>query len=102
MALRRPSRALDNVALALASAGFVAHVAFLSLFAWRSFFRFGLGKYAPMLFALVAAVGLAASFLGGVLVRYGGRTKAARLGIALVALETALASCLLVAAAYTD
>ncbi len=102
MAFRRPSRPLDTVAIALASAGFVAHFAFFSLFAWRTVFCFGLGRYAHMAFATVAAVGLASSFLGGILVKYGARTKAARLGIALVALESALASCLLVVAAYTD
>ncbi len=102
MAFRRPTRTLDTVAIALASAGFVAHFAFLTLFAWRTFVRFGLGRYAHMTFAVVALVGLAASFLGGTLVKYGGRTKAARLGLGLVALATALASCLLIVAAYID
>ena len=93
--------ALNRAAGALAAAGGVAHLAFLSLFAWRVVSGSGLGRYAHVLFAALAAVGLASEVLGWSLVKFGGKTKVRRLGLWSIALSTALAAVLLVVASLT-
>ena len=92
---------LRKIAGALAAADSVAHVAFLSLFGWRFFKNDDWGRYANIPLVIVAFIGLAAGTLGWILIRYGGKTKAGRLGFWGVALSTGLAAILLFLASWT-
>lgn len=86
-------------ARALGSASSVAHFAFLSIFAWR--FIVGRGfRVVSAVWALLAAVGIASSFVGNSLIKHGGRTKARSIGVWLVGASAALASLLLVMASF--
>lgn len=93
--------AVNKAAQALAAAGAVAHLAFFSLFAWRVVSGSGMGRYAHVLFAALAAVGLASEFLGWSLLKFGGKTRIRKLGLWSIALSTALAAVLLVVASVT-
>src|SRR5262252_756754 len=96
------SSGLTKAAGALAAADSVAHVAFLSLFGWRFFSWDGIGRYANIIFGIIALVGLALGTLGWLLVKTGGRTRAGRLGMWGVGLSTALAAVLLLFASATS
>lgn len=86
-------------ARALGSASSVAHVAFLSLFVWR--FIVGRGfRVVSAVWAVLAVAGVAMSFVGGSLIKHGGRTKARTIGVWLVGASAALASLLLVMASF--
>jgi len=92
---------LKKAATALAAANGVAHAAFLALFGWRVLASGPIGKVGALVFAAMAAVGLAADAVGWALVKHGGRTKIARMGLWGVALSTALAGILLFIASWT-
>ena len=92
--------AIDKAAKALATAGGVAHVAFFTLFAFRVFTSGPIGKVMNIVFAVVALVGLGAEFVGWSLLKFGGKTRARKLGMWAIALSTALAAVLLVAASW--
>jgi hypothetical protein len=94
------SGAIEKAAKALATAGGIAHVAFFSLFAFRVVTSGVMGKAANVLFAVLALIGLGAEFVGYSLIRYGGKTKARKLGFYAIALSTALAAVLLAAASW--
>jgi hypothetical protein len=92
---------LERVAGAMATAATVAHLAFFTLFAWRSAVRFGPTKPVAFVMAGVALLGLVLSFVGGLLAKYGRRTPAAKVGHMAIAGSTALAALLLVVASWT-
>lgn len=95
MGLPHPSGALILAARALGGASTAAHLAFLSLYAYR--FIVGRGfRFVSAVCALLAAIGLTLSFVGGALLKHGGRTKARGIGVWLVGGATTLASLLLV------
>jgi hypothetical protein len=89
---------LEQVSASLALADGVAHVAFFGLFGWRMLTHPGFGRLIAGALASLALLGLALSFLGGLLVKHGGRTPAGRVGQWAVAGSTALAALLLVCA----
>lgn len=97
----RVRNGLDKALTALAAAGGVAHLAFLSLFAVRTFSGSGFGRVANLVFAGLACLGFASNFVGWSLVRHGGRWGARKLGIWAVALSTFLAAILLAAASFS-
>ncbi len=101
MAFGKPSGALDKAAKALATAGGIAHIAFFSLFAFRVVSGGGVGRFAHVLFATLALIGLGSEFLGWSLIKFGGKTKIRRLGLWAIALSTGLAAVLLVVASVT-
>jgi hypothetical protein len=101
MNLLKSGGALKKAATALATANGVAHVAFLALFGWRVLASGPIGKITAVVFAVLAAVGLAADVVGFALVKHGGRTKIGKMGLWAVALSTALAALLLFAASWT-
>jgi hypothetical protein len=92
---------LERAAGALATAGVAAHLAFVVLFGWRSLTSFGPFRFVAGVFVALALLGVALSFVGGLLVRHGRRTPAAKVGYGAVALSTALAAGLLVVAGWT-
>lgn len=92
---------LDRAARALATADTVSHLAFLVLFGWRSFTSFGPLRFVAGAFALLALVGLALGFVGGLLANYGRRTPAAKVGHWAIAGSTGLAALLLLFASWT-
>lgn len=94
------SSGLQKAAGALATADAVAHVAFFSLFAWRAATWDGASRYASVVLAIVALVGLALGLVGAALVKYGGRTKARLFGFWGIGLSTALAGVLLLLASW--
>jgi hypothetical protein len=83
----------------LGSASSAAHLAFVSLFVWRTITGKGL-RAVSLLLAFVALLGFIMSFVGGALLKHGGRTKARAIGVWLVAASAALASTLLVFASF--
>jgi hypothetical protein len=85
----------------LGSASTVAHLAFLSLFVWRLIVGNGF-RIVSLVLALAAGGGLALSFVGGALLKHGGRTKARSIGMWLVGASASLASLLLVFASFGD
>ncbi|NOU29362.1 MAG: hypothetical protein HOO96_15780 [Polyangiaceae bacterium] len=91
---------LDKAITALSAAGGVAHIAFFSLFGYRSFAGSGFGRVANIVFAVLAGVGFVANFVGFSLVRHGGRWGAKKIGILSVALSTLIAAVLLAAASF--
>ena len=93
---------LKRAAGALAAADSVAHLAFLSLFGWRFFSWDGVGRFANVFFGVFAMVGLGLGTVGWLLVKYGGATRAGKLGFWGVALSTLLAAVLLVIASLTS
>ena len=101
MAFGRPTSTVDKAAKALATAGGIAHIAFFSLFAYRVVSSGGFGRYAHLLFAFLALVGLGSEFVGWSLMKYGGKTKVRKLGLWAIAFSTALAAGLLVVASLT-
>ncbi len=101
MKLMKSGGTLQKAATALAAANGVAHSAFLALFGWRLLASGPIGKVAAILFAVLAAIGLASDAVGWALVRHGGRTKVGRMGLWGVALSTAIAAVLLFAASWT-
>jgi hypothetical protein len=102
MVFRRSSGGgLDRAVTALAAAGGVAHLVFLSLFGWRMLSGGGFLRYVNLIFAALAAVGFGLNFVGYSIVKYGGRTRARKIGIWAIALSTALAGVLLFAASWT-
>jgi hypothetical protein len=92
---------LDRAARALATADTVAHAAFLVLFGWRSLTSFGPLRFVAGGFALLALLGIALAFVGGLLAKYGRRTPAARVGYWSIAGSTGLAAVLLAFASWT-
>jgi hypothetical protein len=96
------SSGIDKAAKALATAGGIAHVAFFTLFAWRVMAGLNpISKVANVIFAALALVGLGAEFVGWSLMKWGGKTKAKRLGYWAIALSTLLAAVLLVVASWS-
>jgi hypothetical protein len=93
---------LDKALTALSAAGGVAHLAFLSLFGFRSFAGEGLSRVLSVVCAVMAAVGFASNFVGWSLVRHGGRWKAKKVGVLAVAFSTLLAAILLAIASFTS
>ncbi len=102
MAFGKPSGALDKAAKALATAGGVAHIAFFTVFAFRVVSGGGFGRFAHILYAGLALIGLGSEFLGWSLIKFGGRTRVRRLGMWAIALSTGLAAVLLVIASITS
>lgn len=88
------TRSAGKAEAALATAAGIAHGVYIVLFAGRVITG-GMMRWLAVMCALVAAVGLAASFVGGLLLRYAGRTPARKVGVWCVALSTALAALLL-------
>lgn len=101
MGFGRSSNPLDRAVAALAAAGGVAHLVFLSLFGWRTLAGGGVFRFVNIVFATLAAIGFGLNFVGYAIIKYGGRTKARKLGIWAIALSTALAGVLLFAASWT-
>jgi hypothetical protein len=95
MALPRPGGALILAARALGGASTAAHFAFLTLYAWRLVIGRGF-RAVSLVLAILAGCGLVLSFVGGALLKHGGRTRARSIGVWLVGASTALASLLLV------
>jgi hypothetical protein len=91
---------LQRAASALAAADGIAHAAFFGLFAWRTVMWSGFGRVASLVFAVLSVVGLLAGILGGMVVRFGGRSKARTIGLWGIGLSTGLAGILLVAASW--
>ncbi len=101
MALPKPGGAFLLAARALGTASSASHLAFVSSFLWR--FVSGNGIRAlSLIFAVLAVAGFALSFVGGSLIRHGGRTKARTLGVWMVGASAALAGGLLVFASFGD
>jgi len=100
MPIGKPGGALEKAARVLAAADGVAHVAFFSLFVWRVIAGSGF-RVVQGAFALLAGLGVAGGFVGSLLVKHGGKTKAGKIGLWLIATSTALAGVLLVVASWT-
>ncbi len=94
-------RGLARAAKALATAGGVAHVAFFWMFAYRIVASGFLGRPVAIVATVLAALGLVADVVGWMLVKHGGRTPAARLGMWSIAASTALAALLLMLGSWT-
>jgi hypothetical protein len=88
------STGLEKAAQALATAGAVAHAAFFMLFVYRVF---GVSWLYAVL-ALLAGVGMAANFVGFMLIKHGGKVGARKWGMWCIAFSTADAALLLVLA----
>jgi hypothetical protein len=89
---------LEKISASLALVDGLAHVAFFGIFGWRTLTSPGFGRLIAGALASLALLGLALSFLGGLLVKHGGRTPAGRVGRWAVAGSTALATVLLLCA----
>jgi hypothetical protein len=96
MATKPPG--LDRVITVLGAADAIAHLAFFWIFAWRAISSDMLGRVASIVWAVLAALGLAGAIIGRLVVKYGGRTPARRVGVLLIGASTALAGFLLVVA----
>lgn len=88
------TRSAGKAETALATAAGIAHGIYVVLFAGR-IVTGGMMRWLAAVCAVVAVAGLGASFLGGLLLRYAGRTPARRVGVWCIALSTALAAFLL-------
>ncbi|WP_394828676.1 hypothetical protein [Pendulispora albinea] len=95
-----PGGGLQRAARVLATADAVAHAALFTLFVWRTITGSGF-RLVQSIFALLAGLGFGAGFVGSMLIRYGGRTKARTLGLYCIAASTALAGALLVMANWS-
>lgn len=95
---RKDSSAVERAAMALATAGGVAHAAFFTLFALRVIGRDGIGTVGYAILALFALAGIALNFIGFWLVRM---SRARRIGYLAIAISTALAGALLAVASWT-
>ena len=84
----------------LATADGVAHLAFFSLFSWRVVSGSGF-RIVQGVFALLALLGFGGGVVGSLLIKHGGKTKAGKVGLWLVASSTGLAAVLLVLANLT-
>ncbi len=93
-------KGIDRAAQALATAGGVAHVTFLTMFGWRILTGGMLMRFAWIFATLAAAVGLAAEIVGWMLVKHGGRTPARKWGYTSIAASTVIAAVLLVLASW--
>ncbi len=92
MGLRTRSAAKAETVLATAAG--VAHGIYVVLFAGR-IVTGTMMRWLAAACAAIALVGVATSFVGGLLLRYGGRTPARRVGVWCIAFSTALAAFLL-------
>ena len=102
MLFRRSSGGgLSKVTQALSVACGIAHLTFLTMFGWRGFADGGVMRFVNLFFALLAGVGFGLNFLGYMVLKYGGRTKAGKLGVYAIAASTALAALLLALASWT-
>ena len=101
MFTRRSSGGLDGATKALAAAAGIAHLAFLSVFGWRTVTSGMFGRFLNVFFAGLAAIGFGLSLLGAALIMYGGKTRLRRYGLWSIAASTALAGVLLFAASWT-
>lgn len=84
----------------LATADGVAHLAFFTLFSWRVVAGSGF-RIVQGVFAFLALLGFGGGALGALLIKHGGKTKAGKMGLWLVASSTGLAGVLLVLANLT-
>lgn len=101
MALLKSGGPFMLAARALGSASTLAHSAFAALYAWRMLSGHGF-RIVSLFLAILAISGGVLSFVGGSLVRHGGRTKARSIGVWMVALSAMLASTLLVFTSFGD
>jgi len=98
--LSKSSNPVRRAAQALAAADGVAHLAFFSVFGWRTVVGSG-WRLVQTGFAVLALAGMACSVIGWTLVKHGGKTRARAWGLWAIAASTALAGLLLVVASWT-
>ena len=98
---KKTSSGIERAAMALATAGGIAHVAFFGVFVSRVIGREGIGTIGYAILAVFALAGIAMNFVGYWLIRQGGRPAARRLGYLAVSISTALAGALLAIATWT-
>jgi hypothetical protein len=91
---------LQKTAATLAAADGVAHIAFFMMFAWRTIAGSGF-RVVQATFALLAMIGIASGTIGWAMIRTGAKGKPRQLGMAAVALSTALAGFLLLMASLS-
>jgi len=98
--MSKTSNPVRRAAQALAAADGVAHLAFFSVFGFRTVVGSG-WRIMQSGFALVALAGIACSVVGWTLVKHGGKSPARRWGLWAIAASTTLAGVLLVVASWT-
>lgn len=101
MFFRKKPDGVEKAAIALATAGGVAHGAFFMLFAWRAIAGGFLMKWFNVAFAVCAAIGIVLNFVGWALLRNGALRPVKKIGVTTIAVSTGLAAILLAVASWT-
>lgn len=96
-----PYSGIERAAMALATAGGIAHAAFFVLFGWRVIGREGMGTVGWFILAALAGLGFGLNFIGYWLLKRGDRVPR-RWGYLAIATSTALAGILLGIASVVD